>query len=54
MPPPYVILGLWVLMADAWFQGPLTGRWLAPMAAFPLLVALLAAAGWGRLQRPER
>jgi hypothetical protein len=41
-------------MADAWFQGPLTGRWLAPMAAFPLLVALLAAAGWEVARRAPR
>ena len=41
-PRRYVILGLWVLTADAWFQGPITGRWLGPAAAPALLVALIA------------
>src|SRR5688500_14693227 len=41
----YVVLGLWVLMVDAWFQGPVIGRWLGPAAAIALLIVLAAVAG---------
>src|SRR5687767_11015242 len=53
-PRRYVVLGLWVLMVDAWFQGPIVGRWAGPLAAVPLAVALLALAGWeiARRRRP--
>jgi len=43
---PYAALGLWVLVADAWFHGPLIGRWIGPQAAGPLLIALLALGVW--------
>ena len=45
-PLRYVVLGLWVLTVDAWFQGPIVGGWAGPRAAIPLAVALLALAGW--------
>ena len=54
MPPRrYVVLGLWVLVVDAWFQGPIVGRWVGPLAAVPLAVALLALAGWEIARRPR-
>src|SRR5688500_19881228 len=41
----YVVLGLWVLVVDAWFRGPIIGRWLGAAAAIPLLIALIAVTG---------
>jgi len=52
-PRRYVVLGLWVLTVDAWFQGPVVGRWAGPLAALPLAVALLALAGWEIARRPR-
>ena len=52
-PLRYVVLGLWVLTADAWFEGPLVGRWTGPGAAVPLAVALLAAVAWEIARRPR-
>ena len=52
-PRRYVVLGLWVLAADAWFQGPIVGRWAGPMAAIPLALALLAVVGWDAARRPR-
>jgi len=52
-PRRYVVLGLWVLTVDAWFQGPIVGRWAGPGAAIPLAVALLALIGWEIARRPR-
>ena len=52
-PRRYLVLGLWVLTVDAWFQGPLVGRWAGPLAAIPFAVALLAFAGWEIARRPR-
>ena len=52
-PLRYVVLGLWVLTVDAWFQGPVLGAWAGPRAAIPLAVALLALAGWEIARRPR-
>jgi hypothetical protein len=52
-PLRYVVLGLWVLVVDAWFEGPLLGRWAGPLAALPLALALLAVAGWAIARRPR-
>lgn len=53
-PLRYVVLGLWVLTLDAWFEGPIVGRWSGPGLAVPLAVALLAVAGWELARRPRR
>jgi hypothetical protein len=53
-PLRYVVPGLWVLTADAWFEGPLVGAWAGPRAAIPLALALLAAVGWEIARRPRR
>jgi hypothetical protein len=52
----YVVLALWVVMVDAWFQGPLTGRWTGPRAAIPAALALgaVAAIGGGLRRRDSR
>jgi hypothetical protein len=52
-PRRYVVLGLWVLTVDAWFEGPIVGRWAGPGAALPLAVALLACIGWEIARRPR-
>jgi hypothetical protein len=52
-PLRYVVPGLWALTADAWFQGPIVGRWAGPLAAVPLAVALLAVVGWEIARRPR-
>lgn len=52
-PRRYAVLGLWVLTVDAWFQGPVVGRWAGPLAAIPFAVALLALAGWEIARRPR-
>ena len=53
VPPRYVVLGLWVLTADAWFQGPIVGPFAGPGTALPLAMALLAAIGWAIARRPH-
>src|SRR5687767_11928097 len=50
-PRRYVVPGLWVLTADAWFAGPLIGRWAGPAAAVPPAVALLGVVGWDVARR---
>ena len=38
----YVALAVWVLLLDAWFQGPILGRRVPILAAVPLLAVLVA------------
>jgi hypothetical protein len=49
----YVVLGLWVLTVDAWFEGPLVGAWAGTRAAIPLALALGALVGWEVARRPR-
>ena len=51
--PRYVVLGLWILTVDAWFQGPIFGGWAGPLTAVPLALALLVAVGWEIARRPR-
>ena len=52
-PRRYLVPGLWVLTVDAWFEGPIVGRWTGPGAALPLAIALLAVVGWEIARRPR-
>ena len=49
---PYVALALWTLLADAWFAGPLLGRWSSPWLAAALVVLLGAVALAHRVREP--
>src|SRR5687768_6098185 len=41
---PYVALVLWMLLADAWFEGPLLGRLSSPFVPAVLLLLFVALA----------
>lgn len=47
----YVVLGLWVLTADAWFEGPIIGGRAGPWAALLPALALVGLAGWAVARR---
>jgi hypothetical protein len=54
LPWRYVVPALWVVLVDAWYGGPLVGRWTGPWAALPAAAALAGAAvaAW-RLRAPR-
>jgi hypothetical protein len=45
-----LLLLLWVVLLEAWFQGPLLGRWLGPRSALVIALVVLGAAA-ARLRR---
>ena len=48
-----MVPALWVVLVDAWYGGPLVGRWTGPWAALPAAAALLVALGlWFRDRAP--
>jgi hypothetical protein len=49
----YAVPGLWVLTVDAWFGGPIVGRWTGPLAAVPLAAGLLGFMAWEIARRPR-
>src|SRR6186997_719595 len=53
LPWRYFVSALWVVLVDAWYGGPLVGRWAGPWAALPVALALLAVLGlWWRDRAP--
>src|SRR5688572_12777766 len=54
LPWRYVAPALWVVLVDAWYGGPLVGRWAGPWAALPVAAVLLGVALVAWKQRAPR